>query len=85
MRKISRRKTIEGTSIPGVIWNADYFFANIDVYEDGMINCWELVDLDGAREKINSNWLVPQVPTGADLSIFHLGCYKIESAKWNWF
>nr|WP_306665852.1 hypothetical protein [Paenibacillus oleatilyticus] len=64
MQKISRQRTIEGTCIPGIIKNMQYYYINLDVYEDGMINCWELVDLNGLKEKIEINWLVPNVPNG---------------------
>ncbi|NEN86903.1 DUF7638 domain-containing protein [Paenibacillus elgii] len=84
MQKISRQKTIEGTRIPGIIKNMQYHYINLDVYEDGMINCWELVDLKGLKEKIEINWLVPNVPNGEILSIFGLGAYKIKSARWNY-
>ncbi|WP_088829976.1 DUF7638 domain-containing protein [Paenibacillus tyrfis] len=84
MQKISRQRTIEGTRIPGIIKNMQYYYINLDVYEDGMINCWELVDLKGLKEKIEINWLVPNVPNGEILSIFGLGAYKVRSASWNY-
>ncbi|MBA4533181.1 DUF7638 domain-containing protein [Brevibacillus halotolerans] len=84
MQKIRRTKTIEGTKIPGFICNGgSYFFIYVDVYEDGMVNCWELVDLDGLVEKLNKNWLVPSVPQGEAISIFGLGSYEIADAQWN--
>lgn len=62
MRAIRRTKTVEGTSIPGIIHNGgSYFYINVDVYEDGMVNCWELTDLKGLSGKINSGWLTPAV------------------------
>lgn len=82
MRRINRQKTIEGTTIPGFINNMHYHFINVDVYEDGMVNCWELVDFNGLKEKLRSNWLVPKVPDGESISIFNLGSYTIQSAKW---
>jgi hypothetical protein len=84
MQKIKRQKTIEGTRIPGIIKNGQYYYINLDVYEDGIVNCWELVDLIGLEEKLQINWLVPQVPVGEHLSIYGLGWYKIESAKWKY-
>ncbi|MBG9798539.1 hypothetical protein O0555_06585 [Brevibacillus laterosporus] len=84
MQKIRRTKTIEGTKVPGFICNGgSYFFINVDVYEDGMVNCWELVDLDGLVHKLNSNWLVPSVPQGGAISIFGLGSYEVADAQWN--
>jgi hypothetical protein len=84
MQLIKRTKTLEGTVIPGVIHNGHYFYVNIEIYEDGMINCWELVDLNGLREKIRQGWLVTDLPKGADLSIHGLGQFTIESAFWNY-
>ncbi|GAA4861525.1 hypothetical protein GCM10023310_46110 [Paenibacillus vulneris] len=83
MKKIQRTKTIEGTSIPGIIHNGGhYFYINVDIYEDGMTNCWELVDLKGLESKINSNWLTPVVPIGDTISIHGLGSYRIDEANW---
>ncbi|WP_405114378.1 hypothetical protein MHH28_09820 [Paenibacillus sp. FSL K6-1217] len=85
MRAIRRTKTVEGTSIPGIIHNGgSYFYINVDVYEDGMVNCWELTDLKGLSGKINSGWLTPAVPAGEQLSIHGLGAYTVESAKWTY-
>ncbi|SMF78872.1 hypothetical protein SAMN05661091_1624 [Paenibacillus uliginis N3/975] len=84
MQRIRRKKEIEGTTVPGIINNGGhYFYINVDIYEDGMSNCWELVDLKGLKVKINSGWLTPTVPTGETLSVHGLGEYKIESAIWN--
>ncbi|MFF2014871.1 hypothetical protein [Paenibacillus sp. NPDC058177] len=82
MQRISRQKRIEGTRVPGIINNNQYFYINVDVYEDGMVNCWELVDLTGAKEKLEAGWLVTRVPEGESLSIHGLGAYKIASAEW---
>lgn len=84
MQKISRKKTIEGTRVPGIIKNGQYFYINLDVYEDGMINCWELVDIEGLKEKLRINWLLPQVPDGENISIHGLGAYKIQTADWKY-
>ncbi|WNS44689.1 hypothetical protein [Paenibacillus sp. MMS20-IR301] len=83
MRAIRRTKTIEGTSIPGFIHNGgQFFYINVDVYEDGMVNCWELVDLKGLQGKLDSGWLVPAVPAGEQIFIHGLGAYIVESAQW---
>lgn len=84
MHKISRQRTIEGTQIPGIIKNMQYFYINLDVYEDGMVNCWELVDLEKLKEKLRINWLVTSIPNGETISIHGLGSYKIEAANWHY-
>ncbi|WCF10658.1 hypothetical protein NDS46_12765 [Paenibacillus thiaminolyticus] len=68
--------------VPGIINNGGhYFYIDIDMYEDGMINCWELVDLRGLRDrdKIHSNGLSPS-PAGGHLSVRGLGL--VENANW---
>ncbi|MDG0794074.1 hypothetical protein OMP38_27030 [Cohnella ginsengisoli] len=83
MQKIRRKKAIEGTTVPGIIYNGgQYFFINLDIFEDGMANCWELVDLEGLKDKLDLGWLTPVVPLGKTLSIHGLGAFKIESTNW---
>ncbi|OME89808.1 MULTISPECIES: DUF7638 domain-containing protein [Paenibacillus] len=83
MKKIRRSKIVEGTTIPGVICNGgQYFYIDVDIYDDGMTNCWELVDLKGLKNKINSNWLTPVVPVGQNLSIHGLGAFQVKEANW---
>ncbi len=83
MKRIRRTKTIEGIAIPGIINNGGhYFYIHVEIYEDGMTNCWELVDLKGLKNKIDSNMLSPTVPVGNNLSIHGLGSYNVEEAIW---
>ncbi|MCG7406566.1 hypothetical protein MH117_03985 [Paenibacillus sp. ACRRX] len=83
MQKIRRTKEVEGVTVPGIIHNGGhYFYINVDVYEDGMSNCWELVDLNGLKEKLSSNWLNPSIPESEDLSIHALGMYTVQKAEW---
>ncbi|NGZ76934.1 hypothetical protein GYN08_16630 [Saccharibacillus sp. VR-M41] len=83
MQKIRRKRTIEGTTMPGIIHNGgQYFMIDLNIYEDGMADCWELVDLDGLRGKLESGWLTPTIPAGRPLSIHGLGSYVVESARW---
>jgi hypothetical protein len=83
MQKISRQKTVEGTRIPAIIRNGNFHYINMEVYEDGMVNCWDLVDIKGLKEKLKTNWLVTQIPEGEHISIFHLGNYKVIEARWD--
>lgn len=84
MKKIRRSKIVEGTTIPGMICNGgQYFYIDVDIYDDGMTNCWELVDLKGLKNKIDSNWLTPVVPVGQNLSIHGLGAFQVKEASWS--
>lgn len=85
MQHIYRTKRVEGAAVPGIIQNGgSYFYIQADVYEDGMVNCWELVDLRGLQAKLRSGWLTPTMPEGEAISIFGLGSYRIQSASWRY-
>ncbi|WP_145408225.1 DUF7638 domain-containing protein [Paenibacillus xylanexedens] len=83
MQNIRRTKQIEGTTTPGIIHNGGHhFLIPVQIYEDGMINCWELVDLKELKQKIEEYWLGPDVPVGETISIHGLGAYRVEQANW---
>lgn len=83
MQRIQTTRTLEGTTAAGIIQNGDqYFYIQVEVYEDGTFDCWERVDLAGLKEKIHSGWLVPSVPAGQTLSIHGLGAYRLKQAEW---
>lgn len=85
MQKIRRTREIEGTTTPGIIHNGgQHFLISVQIYEDGMVNCWELVDLKGLKQKIENQWLGPDVPNGENLSIHGLGAYRVEQANWTY-
>ena len=81
--KIKRKVEIEGISIPGIIFNLDYHIIDLKVYSDGIIDCWEMVDLPIFQEKLKENWVVTSIPEGSQISIFELGRWKIKNCKWN--
>ncbi|MNW28900.1 hypothetical protein D3C74_57410 [compost metagenome] len=84
MQRIRRIKQVEGTTTPGIIHNADHnFLVQVQVYEDGMVNCWELVDLKGLKQKIDEYWLGPDIPDGETLSIHGLGAFVVGTADWS--
>jgi hypothetical protein len=83
-REIVRTKQIEGVVTPGVICNGGhYFFVNLQVYEDGLVNCWELLDLPLFKGKLSSGWVVPAIPDREEISIHHLGAWRIEEGRWD--
>ena len=44
--RISRTRIIEGVTVPAFIHNGGiHFFVNLQVFADGLVDCWELVDL----------------------------------------
>lgn len=79
---ITRTEVLEGFSIPGIIRNMQYHFTDLQVYSDGLISCWEMVDLSMFKEKLNKGWVVTSIPDGEAISIFSLGNWNIERGEW---
>jgi len=79
---IARTQTIDGVVTPAFIHNSGYFFVNLQVYADGLVNCWELLDLPLFRGKLSSGWVVTSVPDGKAISIHGLGNWKVASGAW---
>lgn len=81
--KIERKRILNGRFIPAVINNGgSHFFINLEVFEDGLIDCWGMVDLDLFKGKLNSGWVTPQIPNGKQLSIHHLGNWEVLKGDW---
>lgn len=80
---ITRTETYEGFSIPGIIHNMQYHFTDLQVYSDGLISCWEMVDLPMFKGKLDKRWVVTSIPDGEAISIFNLGHWIIEQGQWN--
>ncbi|NJK76969.1 MAG: hypothetical protein HC942_27115 [Microcoleus sp. SU_5_6] len=63
---------IRGRGLPAFIHNGNYYQTIIGVFEDGTIDCWELVDFEEFTNKVTEGWVVTQVPKGARISCHHL-------------
>ncbi|MFI0411854.1 NADAR family protein [Actinomadura sp. 3N508] len=74
-------RRVEGVARPIFIHNFSYHLTDLLVFADGAINCWDWVDLDGLREKLESGWVVTQVPEGAEVSAYGLGSWKAAEAR----
>jgi hypothetical protein len=49
--------SIPATLLHAFIHNGDrYYIAAIKVYQDGMIDCWGLLDFAGFRQKVAEGW-----------------------------
>ncbi len=82
-RLISRTSVRIGLVTPAFIHNSSHFFVNLQVYEDGLVDCWELLDLQLFREKLASGWVTPGVPDGANLSVHGLGDFEPCAGRWD--
>lgn len=81
---IHRTQIIDGFSIPAVIHNMQYHFTDLQIYSDGLVWCWEMVDLKLFREKLSRKWVVTSIPDGEQISIFSLGYWKITKGNWDY-
>ena len=79
---ISRTEVIDGFSIPGIIFNLQYHFIDLQVYRDGLVYCWEMVDLNLFKKKLIRNWVVTSIPDKEHISIFSLGNWQIDKGEW---
>ena len=82
--KVYYKKLIEGTTIPAIIHNGNYYYLNMSVYEDGTIDCYERVALDCISEKLDTDWLVTHVPDGKAISIHGLTALTVANGKWDY-
>ncbi len=82
LASICRTKEIRGHEIPGIIHNGSYFLTELQVFADGLVNCWQMVDLPMFREKLRCGWVVTSIPDGSELSIHGIGSVALTSARW---
>lgn len=79
---IQRTMVIEGLVTPAIIHNGSYFFINLPVYQDGLVDCWEMVDLELFQKKLDAGWVVASIPDGESISVHGLGNWKISEGHW---
>jgi len=60
---------IPGTYLTAFIKNGAYYATEIKIYKDGMIDCWELVDLEGFKKKIEQGWVRTRLPDNAGVYV----------------
>lgn len=83
--QLKRTRILEGTLVYSIINNGgSYFMIDLPVYEDGVFDCWEHIDIKGLKEKIATDWLTPQIPDQHYFNIHHLGSWKIKNANWKY-
>lgn len=74
--RIEDGKMIIGKTIPVFIENAGLHLTDLKIYQDGMIDCWRMVTLEGLKDLIKSGWIVTSVKGSVDFSMFPLGYVK---------
>lgn len=83
--EIVRSKPIgraHGFAIPAFIHNMQYHYAQLQVFGDGLIDCWGAVDLEIFQRKLMKGWIVTNAPVGATVSFHNLGWSTVKTFNW---
>lgn len=80
--KVYRKQIIEGYSIPAFIKNGNYFFVDLDVYENGRVHCWNFEDFEYFKKDVERNWVSLNIPDNDEISIHGLGNWTINEGNW---
>jgi len=57
-----------------------YFLTDLKIYEDGKIDCWDLIDFEEFKQKLTDGWIKTSVPDGKEISIHSLGGITVKNA-----
>lgn len=80
--KVYRQQVQEGFSIPAIIRNGSYFFVDLDVYENGRVDCWNFEDFASFQRDVLRGWVALSIPDGESISIHGLGEWRIAHGAW---
>jgi hypothetical protein len=78
-RSIRRVMTIDRVVLPAFIHNGGYFFINLPVYADGLVDAWDILDRLLFEEKLSQGWVTTSIPDGE--SIYKLCRHCAGAAK----
>jgi hypothetical protein len=81
-RSIQRVMTIDGVVLPAFIHNGGYFFINLPVYADGLVDAWDLLDRQLFEEKLAQGWVTTSIPDGESIHVHGLGSWGILGGRW---
>ncbi len=79
-----RTVKVKGVTTHGIIYNGNYYFTDIEVYSDGLINCWDMVDLKQFKNKLKTDWVVVEISNHQRLYIHHVGYVEITEGNWKY-
>lgn len=73
-----------GILFPGFISNRQSFaLANLQLYDDRVIDCWERGDLEIIRDYLMRGRITPFLGEEAQFYVHELGCWTIRNGDWN--
>jgi hypothetical protein len=81
VRATEERMTL-GRGFPNFICNFNYYFSMLNVYGDGLVECWYLVDLTNLRLRAENGWICPQPLVGEAVMFHNLGAALVAEAEW---
>lgn len=81
--RVFKQQVLEGYSIPAIIHNGNYFFVDLDVYENGRVECWHFEDFEHFKKDVQRGWISVNIPDNNDISIHGLGTWTIEKGNWH--
>ena len=60
----------------------NFFFVDLDVYENGRVQCWNFEDFDHFVRDVKRGWVIPAMPDREAISIHGLGSWTIADGEW---
>ena len=76
------QRKVRGRAFPSFIHNGSHYFSMLDVYSDGLVYCWKMLNLPQFRLKAETGWIAPQPPVGSKVSFHNFGEAQITAAEW---
>lgn len=76
-------RVIDGVSFPIFIRNGDYYLSSLMVFEDGLIDCWQTLDLPLFEEALINGLVCCTIPRGEMVSVHPFGEFEVLQADWN--
>lgn len=77
-RIVSPRGDRRGWAIPVLIRNTEYHYTAMSVFEDGVVDAWEGLDLPLLRRRIETGWVATHIPRRGRLVLGELGEVVVE-------
>jgi hypothetical protein len=74
---------VKGLALPIFIHNSTYFLDTLDIYADGVAECWGLVRIDDLQAKVDSGWITTAPLVSGQISIHDLGGGTLSAVEWD--
>jgi hypothetical protein len=68
--------------MPVFVDNFQYHLAHVELYSDGVVGAWGLLDLPLFEAKLRSGWIATRAPESGRISVHNLGLFTSHKATW---